>query len=34
MAIKPPLLQRGDTIGLVTPGSPLDANLINAEYKH
>ncbi|PLR79190.1 LD-carboxypeptidase [Bacillus sp. V3-13] len=30
MAIRPPLLQRGDTIGLVTPGSPLDANIINA----
>jgi len=30
MAIRPPLLQRGDTIGLVTLGSPLDANIINA----
>jgi muramoyltetrapeptide carboxypeptidase len=30
MAIRPLLLQRGDTIGLVTPGSPLDANIINA----
>ncbi|PLR95093.1 S66 peptidase family protein [Bacillus sp. T33-2] len=30
MAIRPPLLKRGDTIGLVTPGSPLDANIINA----
>ncbi|RFU65206.1 S66 peptidase family protein [Peribacillus glennii] len=30
MAVKPPLLQRGDTIGVVTPGSPLDANIINA----
>ncbi|WP_332692744.1 S66 peptidase family protein [Halalkalibacter lacteus] len=29
MAIKPPLLQSGDTIGLVTPGSPLDASIIN-----
>lgn len=29
MAIRPPLLQRGDTIGLVTLGSPLDANTIN-----
>lgn len=29
MAIRPPLLKRGDTIGLVTPGSPLDADLIN-----
>jgi muramoyltetrapeptide carboxypeptidase len=29
MAIRPPVLQRGDTIGLVTPGSPLDATIIN-----
>ncbi|MFC5602731.1 S66 peptidase family protein [Sporosarcina koreensis] len=29
MAIRPPLLQRGDTIGLVTLGSPLDAIIIN-----
>jgi muramoyltetrapeptide carboxypeptidase len=29
MAIRPPVLQRGDTIGLVTAGSPLDANIIN-----
>lgn len=33
MAIRPPLLQRGDTIGLVTPGSPLDANIINARVQ-
>jgi muramoyltetrapeptide carboxypeptidase len=30
MAIKPPILQPGDTIGIVTLGSPLDANIINA----
>jgi muramoyltetrapeptide carboxypeptidase len=29
MAIKPPILQRGDTIGIVTLGSPLDASIIN-----
>lgn len=29
MAIKPPILQPGDTIGIVTLGSPLDANVIN-----
>lgn len=29
MAIKPPLLQSGDTIGLVTLGSPIDANIVN-----
>ena len=29
MAIRPPLLKRGDTIGLVTLGTPLDANIIN-----
>ncbi|WP_202077672.1 S66 peptidase family protein [Caldalkalibacillus salinus] len=29
MPIRPPILQRGDTIGLVTPGSPLEANIIN-----
>ncbi|MEJ8765799.1 LD-carboxypeptidase [Oceanobacillus sp. HCA-5259] len=30
MAIKPPILQQGDTIGIVTLGSPLDASIINA----
>jgi muramoyltetrapeptide carboxypeptidase len=30
MAIRPPALQRGDTVGIVTLGSPLDANVINA----
>ncbi|CDQ41274.1 MULTISPECIES: S66 peptidase family protein [Virgibacillus] len=29
MAIKPPILQQGDTIGIVTLGSPLAANIIN-----
>jgi muramoyltetrapeptide carboxypeptidase len=33
MAIRPPLLKRGDTIGLVTPGSPLDANIINTRVQ-
>lgn len=30
MAIRPPILKAGDTIGIVTLGSPLDANIINA----
>ena len=34
MAIRPPILQRGDTIGLVTPGSPLDANIINNRIQY
>jgi muramoyltetrapeptide carboxypeptidase len=34
MAISPPLLQRGDTIGLVAPGSPLDASIINARVQY
>ncbi|MGG1572010.1 S66 peptidase family protein [Fictibacillus sp. NRS-1165] len=29
MAVKPPILQRGDTIGIVTLGSPLSAQRIN-----
>ncbi|WP_027725548.1 S66 peptidase family protein [Tuberibacillus calidus] len=29
MAIKPPMLQPGDTIGVVALGSPLDPNVIN-----
>ncbi|KRF31825.1 S66 peptidase family protein [Paenibacillus sp. Soil787] len=33
MAIKPPILQRGDTIGIVTLGSPLDANIIDERIK-
>ncbi|WP_017727798.1 S66 peptidase family protein [Halalkalibacterium ligniniphilum] len=34
MAIKPPLLKTGDTIGVVTPGSPLDANIINMRVRY
>lgn len=30
MAIKPPLLRQGDTVGIVTLGSPLDAESIDA----
>lgn len=30
MATKPPILRRGDTIGIVTLGSPLDAAVIDA----
>lgn len=33
MAVRPLLLQKGDKIGLVTPGSPLDPNVINARVK-
>lgn len=33
MAIRPPILQRGDTIGIVTLGSPLDAGVINARIE-
>ncbi|MEB1806068.1 MAG: LD-carboxypeptidase [Bacillaceae bacterium] len=33
MAIKPTRLQSGDTIGLVTLGSPLDANITNARIQ-
>ncbi|MDX5475882.1 MAG: LD-carboxypeptidase [Bacillaceae bacterium] len=33
MATKPLLLQTGDSIGLVSPGSPLDANIINARIE-
>ncbi|MGE8205702.1 S66 peptidase family protein [Heyndrickxia sp. NPDC080065] len=33
MAIRPSLLQRGDTIGLVTPGSSLEPNVINARVQ-
>ena len=29
LAIRPPVLKRGDTIGLVTLGSPLDTTIIN-----
>ncbi|NHN29912.1 S66 peptidase family protein [Paenibacillus agricola] len=30
MAIRPPILKRGDTIGIVTLGSPLDATIIDS----
>lgn len=30
MAMRPPILRAGDTIGIVTLGSPLSANVINA----
>jgi muramoyltetrapeptide carboxypeptidase len=30
MAIRPPMLLRGDTVGIVTLGSPLGADIINA----
>ncbi|MBD1382567.1 S66 peptidase family protein [Metabacillus arenae] len=33
MAISPPILQRGDTVGIVTLGSPLDATIINERIK-
>ncbi|WP_421617068.1 S66 peptidase family protein [Brevibacillus sp. TJ4] len=33
MAIRPPLLRAGDTIGIVTLGSPLDASVINARIE-
>ncbi len=33
MAIRPPVLKRGDTIGLVTLGTPLEANTINTRVQ-
>ncbi|MFC5448608.1 S66 peptidase family protein [Paenibacillus aestuarii] len=33
MAIKPPMLHRGDTVGIVTLGSPLDAHIIDARIQ-
>lgn len=33
MAIRPPILQAGDTIGIVTLGSPLDASTIDARIQ-
>lgn len=33
MATRPPILRRGDTIGIVTLGSPLDADTINARIE-
>lgn len=34
MPTRPPILQRGDTIGIVTLGSPLGANTINARIEN
>ncbi|HJV46977.1 MAG TPA: LD-carboxypeptidase [Bacillota bacterium] len=34
MALKPILLKQGDTIGIVTLGSPLDASIINARIDY
>jgi muramoyltetrapeptide carboxypeptidase len=34
MAVKPPVLKSGDTIGLITPGSPIDANSINSRVEY
>ncbi|WP_239616000.1 S66 peptidase family protein [Cohnella mopanensis] len=34
MAIKPPALQPGDTVGIVTLGSPLDADVINTRIAY
>src|SRR5699024_7645152 len=31
--IKPPILQEGDTIGIVSLGSPLDRNIINERIR-
>ena len=33
MAVRPPILQPGDTIGIVTLGSPLDASVMNARVQ-
>ncbi|UUZ82906.1 LD-carboxypeptidase [Paenibacillus sp. P26] len=33
MAMKPPMLRRGDSVGIVTPGSPLDASIIDARIR-
>jgi muramoyltetrapeptide carboxypeptidase len=33
MAIRPPMLRRGDTIGIVTLGSPLEAEVINTRIE-
>lgn len=33
MAIRPPVLRGGDTIGIVTLGSPLDASVIDARVR-
>ncbi len=34
IVLKPPLLKSGDTIGLITPGSPIDANTINSRVQY
>ena len=34
MAVRPPILQNGDTIGIVTLGSPLDAATLNARITY
>ena len=34
MPIRPPILQRGDTVGIVTLGSPLAANIIDARIEY
>lgn len=34
MPIRPPILQSGDTVGIVTLGSPLAANIINARIEY
>ncbi|TJY39679.1 LD-carboxypeptidase [Cohnella pontilimi] len=34
MPIAPPILRAGDTVGVVTLGSPLDANTINARIQY
>lgn len=34
MAVRPPILQRGDTFGIVTLGSPLSTNIINQRIEY
>jgi len=34
MPIRPPILQKGDTVGIVTLGSPLAANIINERIEY
>jgi muramoyltetrapeptide carboxypeptidase len=34
LATKPPILQRGDTVGIVTLGSPLDRSVIQARIEY
>ena len=34
MPIPPPILQRGDTVGIVTLGDPLAAGIINARIEY